>query len=432
MPAARGMSASERRRSLTSSDTGRAAGLGLAAMTTNVVSLVFTVVFARVLGEDGYGSLITLLSAFLILAIPGQALQVAVAREVSREADAPDSALAANVRSWAGTLAALALLLTAVATLARRPLADLLGVDVEWGAAAIPPIACAWMLLCLERGVLQGIGSYFAVGASLMGEALARLAFALAFVGAGLGATGAFLGTGASVLAVAAVLAVLIRQRLTGGGADGKARRPLGRLVREALVPLVALGLFALLQNLDVIVVRNLADERTASDYAAVSVAAKALIWVAIGLGLFLLPEAARRAKQGLDGVPVLLRTLALISATGAAVTVVFGFAGHLVLRLAFGDDLAQGAPALPWLTLAMTALAAVYLCVQFLLALECRAFLVLLALAALVEPVALSVVGADLTGVALTVLGVEAVLVACVMVWTLRAGSRRRAALPA
>jgi len=432
MTGRRGVSAAERRRSLTSSDTGRAAGLGLAATATNAISLVFTVVFARVLGEDGYGSLITLVSAFLVLAIPGQALQATVAREVSREADARDSALAANVRSWAGSLAALALVLAALSALARRPLADLLGVDVEWGAAATLPMACGWILLCLERGVLQGIGSYFAVGASLLGEAVARLAFALAFVGAGLGPTGAFLGTGASVVAAAAVLAVLIQRRLKRAGREGGARRPLRRLVREALVPLVALGLFALLQNVDVIVVRNLADERTASDYAAVSVAAKALIWVAIGLGLFLLPEAARRAKQGLDGRPVLIRTLALATAMGAAATAIFAFLGPLVLRLAFGDDLAQGAPALPWLSLAMTALAAVYLCVQFLLALERRAFLALLAVAALVEPVALSVVGADLTDVALTVLGVDVVLVVGVAVGALRAGTGRRAAFAA
>ena len=49
----------------------------------NVVALVFTVVFARVLGATDYGSLATLMSAFIILMVPGSALQVAVAREVS-------------------------------------------------------------------------------------------------------------------------------------------------------------------------------------------------------------------------------------------------------------------------------------------------------------------------------------------------------------
>ena len=49
----------------------------------NVVALVFTVVFARVLGATDYGSLAALMSAFIILMVPGSALQIAVAREVS-------------------------------------------------------------------------------------------------------------------------------------------------------------------------------------------------------------------------------------------------------------------------------------------------------------------------------------------------------------
>ncbi len=73
-------------------------------MAANVISLAFTVVFARVLGEDGYGSLIALVAAFLVLAIPGQAVQVAVAREVSREVEGHDPALLANVRGWARAL----------------------------------------------------------------------------------------------------------------------------------------------------------------------------------------------------------------------------------------------------------------------------------------------------------------------------------------
>ena len=69
-----------------SSDTGRAAGLASAVIATNVIALLFTVVFARVLGADGYGSLAALLSAFIILMVPGSALQIAVAREVSTAA----------------------------------------------------------------------------------------------------------------------------------------------------------------------------------------------------------------------------------------------------------------------------------------------------------------------------------------------------------
>ena len=63
-------------------DTGRAAGMAAAVIAANVIALVFTVVFARILGASGYGSLAALMSAFIILMVPGSALQIAVAREV--------------------------------------------------------------------------------------------------------------------------------------------------------------------------------------------------------------------------------------------------------------------------------------------------------------------------------------------------------------
>src|SRR3954447_18001308 len=83
---ANGTSAGSRRdrvRELARSDAGKAAGMAAAQLVANAVALAFVVIFARILGDDGYGSLGSLLSLFLILYVPGQALQVAVAREVS-------------------------------------------------------------------------------------------------------------------------------------------------------------------------------------------------------------------------------------------------------------------------------------------------------------------------------------------------------------
>ncbi len=398
-------------------------------MAANVISLAFTVVFARVLGEDGYGSLIALVAAFLVLAIPGQAVQVAVAREVSREVVGHDPALLANVRGWTRALLIATCGLAVVSALARAPLSDLLGVTTQWGAAAILPMAGLWFLLCILRGVLLGVGSYLAVAASLIGEAVGRLAFALALVGAGAGPAGAFVGHGITFVVICLVLGALLARRLAelGAASSETPGESLGELLRRAGIPVVALGLFALLQNLDVLIVRSQATEQVASDYAAVSVAAKALIWLAIGLGMFLLPEASRRAEQGLDGRPMLARTLGLSAAAGLAATVIFALFGETILSLAFGDDLAQGSAALPWLTLAMALLAAIYLTVQFLLALRGRRFLLLLAVAVVAEAGALLAVGAQLTEVAIAVAGVDVVLFAAVALAAYRTGAPSR-----
>ena len=50
----------------------------------NIIALVSTVVFSRLLNDNqggGYGSLAALVSYFLILSVVGQAMQVATARE---------------------------------------------------------------------------------------------------------------------------------------------------------------------------------------------------------------------------------------------------------------------------------------------------------------------------------------------------------------
>src|SRR3954453_9555647 len=97
---------SSRLRALSGSDTGRAAELGIAAMIANVVGLAFTLVFTRLLGQSGYGSLGALISTFLILTVAGYALQTTVAREVSGALAAGDPNAGRGVRRWLRRLAA--------------------------------------------------------------------------------------------------------------------------------------------------------------------------------------------------------------------------------------------------------------------------------------------------------------------------------------
>ena len=74
--------------------------MGAAVIAQNVLALVFTIIFARILGATGYGSLAVLVSAYIILMVPGSALQIAVAREVSGERAAGVPNVGAGVRRW--------------------------------------------------------------------------------------------------------------------------------------------------------------------------------------------------------------------------------------------------------------------------------------------------------------------------------------------
>jgi O-antigen/teichoic acid export membrane protein len=397
----------QRWRTLAGSDTGRAAAMAAAQITSNVIALVFTVIFARILGASGYGSLAVLVSAFIILMVPGSALQIAVAREVSRAVSERSADAGAGVRHWLRRLALGTLVVAALAIPLRDVIATVVNVEEVWGAAAVPVTGMLWAMLSVERGALQGFGSYRVVGLSIVGEAGGRLVFALALVGVGLDVTGAFLGNALALVAVGAVLAVRLHGRLPPRvGAAGV--RGLRDLLVQARVPVMGLTLLFALQEVHIIVVKHAASSDAAGSYAVSAVAAKAIIWVAIGLGLYLLPEAARRANEGVDARPILSRTLGLIVLCAVPALLIFTFGGEPLLAAVFGDDLTESAEALPWLGLAMALLACTYLSVQYLLALGRSSFVWMLAAAAVTEVVLLAGVGADLEQVAMALFAVQ------------------------
>jgi O-antigen/teichoic acid export membrane protein len=404
-------------------ETGKAIGLAAATMGANLVAVVFTVVFTRLLGADDYGSLAALLNLTVILFVPGSALQVVAAREATLGRLGRGGELAGTLARWSRHILATLAVVTVVSALARAPLADLINVDQEWAAAAVPATGVMWLLLCLQRGLLQSARAYREVGLSVLLEAFGRLLLALVLVGAGLDVTGAYLGTLTSVATTAVALAWLLRRRL-GPPAPDTRPHPLPALARTAALPIAALTLVAALLNVDVIMAKHVLDTSVAGVYAATTVAAKALVWIAVGLGFWVLPEAARRAAAGGDPRPVLARALAVIGVLAACALTIFAIAPELLLRTAFGADYESGADVLLQLGAAYSLLAVSYLCVQFLLGLNRSAFILVLALMAIAEPLLL--IGADdLAGFARTVLAVHATT--AVLVLGLSAARRPR-----
>ena len=119
----------------------------------------------------------------------------------------------------------------------------------------------------------------------------------------------------------------------------------------------------------------------------------------------------------------MLTRTLALIGVLGVPMVLLYAIAGEPLLRVVFGDDLAEASGALPLLGLAMTLLACAYLSVQYLLGLHRAAFIWMLAVAAAAEVVLLASIGADVERVALALLGLQLVCAAVLLTLSFRAG---------
>ena len=409
---------------LAGSETAKAVGLAGSMIANNVIALVATIVFARLLKDNeggGYGSLAALISYLLILNVVGQAMQVATAREAVLGHLGVGEELMATVRRWSVALLVFSVVLAVISVLLRAPIASLVGVrHDEWAAALGLPAAGLWVWLSVLRGVLQGIGDYRGVGVSLIDEQAARLVSGAILAAAGLGVTGAYSGSLLSFAAMVAYCLWRLRRYVRAAAAGAPSPIPEGRStpeardlwihVQRAWAPIAGLIIIAVLQNIDIIAAKHRFTTSVASSYGAVAVAAKVLIWVAIGAGFYLVPEVSRRRAAGEDPRPILARALAIVAVCAVPVLLIFAFASHLLIKLAFGADHTRASGSLFVLGLAFTALACTYLAIQYLLAQRRTWFLLVLALVAIAEPILLLHASRRPTGFATVALAIQLV----------------------
>jgi O-antigen/teichoic acid export membrane protein len=402
---------------LQGSDTAKAAGLAGAMIANNVIALVASVVFARQLG-DSYGSLATLISYLLILTVFGQALQVATAREGVLGHLGVGEDLLATLERWAKSLGIAGIAVTILSIVARQPIADLLGVKHQsWAAAVGLPAGVLYLEVSILRGALQGVGDYKSVGLSLIGEQGTRLISGAALAVIGLGVGGVYLGSLISYIAMSGYCAWRLYAQLGGGArvrtrgrAKAAAAIGLWRHVSFAWVAIAGLAVIQLLQNMDLIIARHQFNNRYDSAYAATAVAAKVLIWVAMGAGFYLVPETSRRRAAGEDTRPILFRALGIVVACSIPCLLIYAFAAHPLLAIVFKKNKAIASNSLLPLGAAFTVLAATYLAVQYMLALKRVGFLAVIAAVAVLEPFLLLAAPKHPAQFATVVLGVQAI----------------------
>jgi O-antigen/teichoic acid export membrane protein len=287
-----------------------------------------------------------------------------------------------------------------------------------WAAALGLPAAGLWLELSVLRGVLQGVGDYKGVGLSLIGEQGCRLVSGAILAAAGLGVTGAYLGTPLSFIAMGVYCVHRLRQHvreIEGEPLAAVSKAPSAPLslwehVRRAWAPIAGLIVIAVLQNIDIIAAKHRFTTHTASSYGAVAVAAKVLIWVAMGAGFYLVPEVSRRRAHGEDPRPILVRALGIVAVCAVPVLLIFGGASHLLIKAAFGASKTTASNSLLLLGLAFSVLACTYLAIQYMLALRRTWFLLLLAAVAIAEPILLLNASHEPQSFAAVVLAIQAV----------------------
>ena len=359
----------------------QAGPLAIGGLVANGLSIVTTVLIARLLTPHQYGGVAQLLGLFFVLSMPGSALLVGVVRRI---AAATAQGRQEEVHQWTTRLYRRCLIglgVWVVFSLAiESTLAAALRLPSSGGVAAVLIAGGVWLLLCIDRAVLQGHRRYAGLGLNIMVEIGIRTVFVLSLA-AGFGIAGFAVGL------LLGEIGAAVHARLLSGQAwnypaaaslapDLEARdRTLSIDLGVAFVGFVLLGI---LQNADIILVGRL-DPSSSGPYAAISVASKSLVFGAILLGSYVLPEAAIRWHQGQHALRQLAVTLVFLLVPSLVLLGIALVAPEWFLSTFFSSQLSGAAPAFATLVGAMACLGLVVILTNYLFGAARRWIVVLL-----------------------------------------------------
>src|SRR6266511_3477873 len=201
----------------------------------------------------------------------------------------------------------------------------------------------------------------------------------IALVWAGVGVTGAMLGT---VAAQAATFALGVRLLRMTRDAWRATRRTVGHLRGTFAATFLALSSFWLVAELDIALARHFLAEENAGYYSSAGLVARALLFLPAAVSIVAFPRFVDARASGTEAARWLKISFAAVGGLVLLALPILVLLRRFVVTIAFGDEYLPATSLLPVLAVAMSLLALVNLLVYFHVAMGSRAHYFVLAAA--------------------------------------------------
>ncbi len=299
----------------------------------------FSVLVARILSPDQFGTYAVLYGAVVLLAVPANVLRLAIIRLATKTENTVSADLMALRRDLfvfvlVGGTALLFLVTLPVFAVTR---------DANTSSYLLAGFAgIITFTLYLDRGFLQGGLRFWWVTLTIAVEVGARLGFLLLLASA---LDMGLVGTMAALLA-GALLANAVSARMVGRCAAASTERSTpgqmslaGTLLGYTGLMMAAYLAHTALRWLDLLAVQQLFSGDVAGQYAALSLAGKVILFASLGVTETLFTFANKAHWRQEAGGPLLARALLLTAAVGLPILLLYAVAPEPVLEYGFGPS---------------------------------------------------------------------------------------------
>ena len=379
-------------------------------------SYFFQVALSRKLSVESYGEFQSLLALFAVLGIFSSALSYFVITHTAVFAHVGDVAAHRHFLKWLARFVLPAVGFLLVVFLGLTPIVrHVLHLSDAWGFAVVGLSALVSLIAVLHTGALTGWQEFVTLNVVTVASSAVKLLVGLFLVSLVPRATPAAVAVLVSSVSIWLLARTLGDRRIRArtveprrSGEDWR-QRYFPQLVVWRDVGFVTFFtlLIALLQNLDLLLVRHFSTGALTGQYSALGLAGKIVLWANLGIVTVVLPAASAEAAFGRSaGLRHRAAATSLIALVSGCAIALFALFPQLILRILFGARYEEFAGSL-WI-FGVIALVLSLLLLEAYIAFARRdaRILLLLALTTLLFSVSLVAFGNSIRDIALSVAG--------------------------
>lgn len=353
-----------------------------------LANFALTLLMGRMLDSSDFGTLGLLVAIFLFCSMPASAISVMAVTRTAAWASAGDKAKIAAFRSrFTRRTSAAGAGLIAISAALSPVLSDVLKLGSPAPIILIATAIAFWLVLTVNRGILQGMRLFNPLAASFVTEAVTRVMFAVVFVWIWKSATAAAAGIMVSAAVSWMTTLPTIRSKV-GSPPKPAPEVPVPR-VGEAGTVIAALAIIAWMQNVDVFAIKASIPAREAGQYVATATLGKAFFFFSLAAVTAMLPDASEaRGSQG--RLRIAGRASGLVALMAIPAIVAAFIAPEWIVTTVYGPDRAEMASWLGPIVISSVFLSLTYLGANYLAAMGRSLYMPILALTGGAELIAM------------------------------------------
>lgn len=333
-----------------------------------LLGYVFQILMGRMLSVVDYGLFTALMALLILVSVPLSTLTMLVSRRVSEYRARQQLAEVAAIFRWVNTTVlwcAAALLLTTL------PLSS----DIQ-GYAKLDSLIPVWVSLLAAAAMLfgpvniaflQALQKFRFIAFATVGLHAFRILFCVAFVFAGLELLGALIGVLLAYVAIWLMTYIPLRPEVTGPAAAPAADHYFS--IRTAAPVLIANLTFAVITQVDLLLVKHYFDAEQAGIYAAAAILGKAVMYLPGAIIIAMFPMVAENESNSKSSAHLFVNAIVLaIGFSGLGALIYYFFCEEIIAWL-YGQKYQGAAELLKYYGFAMLPMSIIMVTEHFLIA---------------------------------------------------------------